>query len=203
MRAYARRQSPGVRNGRVQKKNNHLGDPSDYFAYKQRELRIVRERPGEGYRHVLTVQDVRDFLELLPEPEPLLDGINAIVLAEGDGRTYGVYHYPSAVVELMAWPRELSRWTSRKFYEEDRGIFDRLAVECGPEEDGWFLCHWTVEQARAYLLIGVLVHELGHHHDRMSSRRQVDCGRGEPYALAYTARFEEVLWDRYTRRFGL
>jgi hypothetical protein len=203
MRAYARRQSPGVRNGRVQKKNNHLGDPSDYFTYKQPELRIVRERPGEGYRHVLTVQDVRDFLEILPEPEPLLDGINAIVLAKGEDGVCGRYHGRSAVVKLMAWERGLSTTIARRYYDEDRAILERLGLDCEPEKDGEILCHWTVEQVRAYLLINVLVHELGHHHDRMSSRRRATCGRGEPYALAYAARFEEVLWDRYTRRFGL
>jgi hypothetical protein len=191
-----------VKNGWVEKKHNHLSNPSDYFSVTQPELRIVRERPGEGFRHVLTVQDVRDFLNLLPEPEPLLEGINAIVLAEGEDGMYGRYYRRSAVVKLMSWPRGMSRWTSRTFYEDDRTIFDRLGVEREPEQDRWMLCHWTVDQARAYLLVNVLIHELGHHHDRMSSRRKTRCGRGEPYALAYAARFEDELWDRYWRRFG-
>jgi hypothetical protein len=202
MQTYARRQSPGVKNGRVEKKNNHLGDPSDFFTYRQPELRIIRERPGEGFRHVLTVQDVRDFLEILPESEPLLEGVNAIVLSEGEPGGYGRYHSDSAVVRLMAWPREINRWMSRDFYYEDRTILERLGIECDVERAGWMRLQWTVEQARAYLLLNVLVHELGHHHDRVSSTRQANCGRGEPYALAYAARFEDDLWDRYWRRFG-
>lgn len=52
MRSTQRRQSPGVKNGRVQKKNNWDVSP-DYYSHEQRELAIDRERPGAGFRHVL------------------------------------------------------------------------------------------------------------------------------------------------------
>jgi hypothetical protein len=48
-----------------------------------------------------------------------------------------------------------------------------------------------------------LLHELGHHHDRMTTRsRRVGC-RGEGYAEGYAWEYERLVWDRYLATFGL
>jgi hypothetical protein len=48
----------------------------------------------------------------------------------------------------------------------------------------------------------ILLHELGHHHDRMTTRSQRYCGRGESYAEQYALRFADQLWDAYFKAFG-
>lgn len=61
----------------------------------------------------------------------------------------------------------------------------------------------TDSQARAYQLLHIFLHELGHHHDRMTTKRQLSTSRGEPYAEAYARRHEGLIWDRYLKVFGL
>jgi len=48
----------------------------------------------------------------------------------------------------------------------------------------------------------VLLHELGHHHDRMTTRSQVDAGRGELYAELYANKYMDRIWEDYVRVFG-
>jgi hypothetical protein len=65
-----------------------------------------------------------------------------------------------------------------------------------------FELRWTEPQARAYQLLCVLPHELGHHHDRMPgpSRR---AGRGDRYADAYANAVFEATWPEYVARFEI
>ena len=65
-----------------------------------------------------------------------------------------------------------------------------------------YLCKFTEAQARAYQLLHILLHELGHH-DRITTKSQKRASRGEPYAEAYALTYEAKIWDVYQRRFGL
>jgi len=96
--------------------------------------------------------------------------------------------------------------TSEKHYHEHADIFARLGVECTPlrDEQGPFVrCEWTENTARAYQLIHILMHELGHHYDRMTTASKQDSTRGEPYAEAYARRYEELVWHRFLKEFDL
>jgi hypothetical protein len=68
-------------------------------------------------------------------------------------------------------------------------------------EDVCYLAEFTESTAQAFLLVHVLVHELGHHHDRMTSPRQRDFTRGERYAEDYAKRYEDAIWPAYCRVF--
>ena len=104
--------------------------------------------------------------------------------------------------------------------QEHRPILDALEVECVPIEQSVehqdFVeglaalgvrrladteLRFTEPQARAYQLLHILPHELGHHHDRITSRRGRRAGRGEPYAEAYANRVLEDIWPSYAREF--
>jgi hypothetical protein len=87
----------------------------------------------------------------------------------------------------------------------DWGLFERLGVETAPVRDGWDdeQLKWTESQARAYQLLHVLLHEFGHHHDRMTNRSKTRAARGEPYAERYALRYEAGIWDAYLQEFGL
>ena len=65
------------------------------------------------------------------------------------------------------------------------------------------MCEFTESQARAYQLLHILLHELGHHHDRITTKSQVRASRGEPYAEAYALQHEALIWERYLDTFGI
>ncbi len=162
---------------------------------------VDRKRPGEGYRHVLNKSDIYRFLELLPDWDRLAIGLNAVVLAPG-GEDADGYHVPG-VVHICAWETGLWRETSRVYYEAHRGIFEGLGVACEETEDGLYLCKFDEAAVRGYQLLHILLHELGHHHDRMTTRSQRKASRGEKYAEEYARLHEASLWDRYQKVFLL
>jgi hypothetical protein len=203
MRHFLRRKSaPKVRDGSVQHKNNWTPTPR-YDRPAGSGVVIYRERPGEGYRHVLLKRDIELFLTLLPDWDELSRGLDAIVLAPGEPDCFG-WHLPG-IVAVCAWERELPQWWCASFFSEHCQILHRLGVKCDPQrddEDPGFLCKFTEVSAQGFLLMHTFLHELGHHHDRMTTRSQRDCGRGEPYAEQYALRYADELWDAYFRAFG-
>jgi len=199
MRNHPRRSGTKVCDGRVRHKN-HWGRSPTVFNTTA-ELRVYREKPGKGYRHLLSQEDVRRFIGLLPDWEELSRGMRAVVLAVGSWDSYGTY-YPAGVVRLRAWRRGLWEWTDGGWYEQYRDLFDRLGVPCEQTPYGCLL-QFTEATARAYQLLHVFLHELGHHHDRMTTRERTHSARGEGYADDYAMRYMDRIWERYLDTCGL
>jgi hypothetical protein len=82
MRRGNRRTATKVRSGRVQK-NNWTPDRHDFHALAQDEIRLVRNDPGVGHRHVLSIPQLRRFIGLLPDWDEVAIGLDAIVLDAG------------------------------------------------------------------------------------------------------------------------
>jgi hypothetical protein len=198
-----RKSAPRVKGGRVQKKNN-WSLTGDYYITPQALPVVDRLDPGPGYRHLLYRKDIHVFVGLLPDWQELSIGLNAVVLAPGSWGDDGSYSVPrgGGVVTLTAWPRDLWEEVSTEYAVGHRDILDRLGVETKSQGD-WVLLKWTESQARAYQLLHIFLHELGHHHDRMTTRRQANTSRGEPYAEAYARKYEGLIWDRYLAALGL
>lgn len=195
-----RKMTPKVRDGRVQRKNRTDfsssvwdSDPSSRF--------IDVERPGRGFRHVLRRQHVVRFLELLPSPEGVLTGLNGILLARGDRELDGWYQH--RVIGICAWPRELTLELWDPYLEKHRETFERLGVPLVPAEGGWARCDFTEHTARAFQLLHVFMHELGHHYDRETTRSKRRSSRGEDFAEDYALVHEEEIWDKYCREFSI
>ena len=195
-----RRQSPGVKNGRVQKKNNWELSP-DYYSHPQRELVIDRQRPGAGYRHVLMQRDVERFIQILPDWAEMSVGLNAIVLAPGDWSCFG-YQLPG-VVHLCAWPEEWDMlYEIMSCLERDRPFLERIGVPLETTKEGVW-ARFNLNTARAFLLTNTFLHELGHHHDQMTTKSRRESARGEPYAEAYARKYGELVWQRFVKTFPL
>jgi len=199
MRLHPRKTATKVRDGKVTRKNrtelsNH------YVQVRQDETVIDRLRPGEGFRHYLRKDDVRKFISLLPDWEELCIGLDAIVLAEG-GDTMGWCW--DGVVAVCAWERNLVSDWDTDFVDEHRAILDRLNVDTSAvdNEPDTTECIFTESSIRGFQLMHVLLHELGHHHDRMTTGSQRTAARGEPYAETYALRYADQLWDSYFRAF--
>ena len=105
---------------------------------------------------------------------------------------------------VCAWEADL--WVDFKndteFFDDHEPVFHRLRVLMDKADDGYTMCKFTEAQARAYQLLHILLHELGHHHDRMTTKSQVRASRGEPYAEQYALTYEARIWEHYQETFG-
>lgn len=198
-REYQRRKvSPKVRDGTVQKKNNHR--PTAALGYV-----FARESPAKGHRHVVTKRDIRLLISIIPNWHSLSKGLESIVLTScgenHDGRYVVFDRERTASIQIPAWEGELWRVVAPEYHREHSATFDLLGVVCEPREDGTE-CRFTLEQAKAFLLLHVFLHELGHHVDRMDSKSQRTTRRGEPFAESYANELCSVIWHDYVRIFG-
>ena len=198
-RAYQRRKvAPKVKDGVVQKKHNHA--PTSGLGYV-----LDRQLPARGYRHILTKQDIRDFTDIIPDWKSLAVGIEAIMLtARGydyEGRYEVFSREKTALLEIPAWEGALWTCFTDAYFNQHRTIFERIGLAFEKVEDG-VECRFTRAQAKAFLLLHVFVHELGHHVDRMQTKRQDASIRGEEFAERYANKMLDRLWPAYLERFG-
>lgn len=201
MRSGHRKSAMRVKRGRVQKKNNWDADRRDYFAWSQEEIRLDRKDPGDGYRHVVTIPELRKFIGLLPEWDEIAVGLDAVVLDQGRDEAMG--WYSEGVVSLSAWPAHSGFWweSTPEWTEEARELLSLLDVRID-HSDGRVGLLWTQAQARAFMLLDVLPHELGHHRDLITTRsRRVS--RGEPFADAYARNLLDEIWPVYIQHFDI
>jgi hypothetical protein len=211
MRSVHRKTNPRVRDGKVQRKNRTAVSP--HYSQTPQDRPIVdRQRPGEGYRHLLTKSQLYQFIDLLPDWAELSHGLNAVVLAPGDQRAMG--WCGRGIVAICAWERELHGEWSVDFIADHRGVLDRLGVVIEPVFDDvedeqryrpnpdYQLCRFSETSARGFQLMHIFLHELGHHHDRITTRSQRSASRGEGYAEQYAHRYGEEIWASYFRVFG-
>src|SRR2546430_2326530 len=56
---------------------------------------------------------------------------------------------------------------------------------------------------RAIQLLPVLLHDVGNHHDHMTTRPRRSAARGEWFAENYASQYEAQVWNDYLRSFGL
>ena len=201
MQHINRKSAPQVVKGRVQKKNN-LNPSTDYYDAPLPGMVLVdRKRPGEGYKHVLNKSDIYQFLELLPDWKNLAVGLNAVVLAPGEWSSDG-YHTPG-VVHICAWEEGLWREMTGDHYRAHQDIFERLGIIGEETCDEYVLCKFDESAVRGYQLLHILLHELGHHHDLMTTRSQKKASRGEKYAEDYARTYENSIWQQYQKAFRL
>jgi hypothetical protein len=209
MRSMRRKTTPKVRDGKVQRKNRNAVTPH-YLNTPQDRPAVDRQRPGQGYRHLLTKRQVHQFIDLLPDWCELSRGLRAVVLAPGERGVLG-WHRPG-VVAICAWSRELEEDWDADFIEEHKDVLDRLGVVREPVHhdpiDEWRVhpslerCRFSEASASGFQLMHVFLHELGHHHDRISTRSKRRASRGERYAEQYAFRYSEHIWSKYQAAFG-
>jgi hypothetical protein len=156
--------------------------------------------PRKGFRHLLKRRDLERFIELIPNWDELADGLHWVVLAR-DTDCGG--YYRRGELAICAWESEL--WwedLSKSWYRQHAELLERLDVAVRKVGSRW-VAEWTEDQARAYQLLHVFLHELGHHHDRMTTRSGRHVSRGEAYAESFAFELEEQMWDDFVRVFPL
>jgi len=200
MRNAVRKTGMKVRSGKVQQTNRSELTPH-YLDTDMPGLVIDRRRPGRGYTHLVGQKQLREFVERLPEWDVLQQGLNAIVLDAGDRGCMGWCR--SGVIAICAWENSLV-WENcnSSFYDEHAEILEKLNVPV-IQQNGRIQVLFNESTARAFQLVHILTHELGHHHDRMTTRSQKVTVRGEGYAEEYARRFEDEVIEVYSKMFGL
>jgi hypothetical protein len=192
-----RRTAPKVKDGRVQKQNRHT--PTAQQGYV-----LDREAPGRGYIHVATKRDLQEFVDLIPEWGKFSHRLERIVLARYSADADATYQFynreETGAIFLNAWPEDLWTELTLQYFQEHETIFSRLGVSCDRSQRKAF-CRFTESQARAYMLLHVFMHELGHHHDQMNQKHW-NSSKGEAYAEQFaTSRFDD-LFPRFVKAFG-
>ncbi len=196
---YYRKTAPGVKNGRVQKKNNHQ------FTVWENCI-ITRDTPKRGYRHLISQKDVKDFLSVFPDWHRYGHGIERIQLTSGSEGYYGCYYHHwregTGSIEIPAWEKDI--WTEYDygFYKEHQNIFETLKVTVSRKDDS-VKCHFNIKQARAFTLVHVLTHEIGHHYDKMTGINSQFCSRGEDFAEQFSMDLFPIIYPAYVDIFGL
>jgi hypothetical protein len=195
--SFNRRTATKVKNGRVQRKNRHA------FTSRER-LEIARQSPGASRRHVLSKRDVLAFIDIIPDWDKLSVRLERIVLSAVDSDWDGWHQFyhreETGGIFLNAWEEDLWVRLGHKYFSDHESIFRRLGVSHDQCKDD-VLCRFTEPQARAFTLLHVFMHELGHHFDRMTQKHS-DSSRGEDYAERFaTSRFDALYGD-YVRVFG-
>jgi hypothetical protein len=192
-----------VQGGRARRKNNWKPDRHDYWARTQDEIRLDKLAAGSGYRLLMRIDQLRTVIHMLPHWEHVAVGLDAIALAPGRLPVEGRYFTGRGVIDICAWPRRLWDHAAPAGYVADhQWLLDLFGVEYRKNHLGYEI-RWTVAQARAYQLMHILPHELGHHHDLITSRRKRHSGRGEAFAEEYANRVVDEVWPAYIRRFEI
>jgi len=198
MTSHNRKTDPKVIGGKTQRKNNWVRSAKWAHVHPD-EIFVERRDPGKGYKHVVSRRQVIAFLNLLPDWSEISHGLQGVILSEG-GLGRDGWH-GRGTVGVCAWERDLSITVTEIYRTEHVGILRMLDVDSERRDDQWVL-KYTPQQATAFALMHVLLHELGHHHDRMTTRWQAAASRGEAYAERYANEYAPTIWERYQDAFG-
>ena len=189
MKRIQRKTNPKVRDGKVQKKNRHAPTPS-YWNTLQCVPVIDKEKPGRDHRHYLRKDDITRFIQILPDWDELSKDLDAVVLAKGGGPD-GWFH--KGVIGICAWPRDSRVLLDIDGFKEHAEIFERLNVK-SHKQDNHYVCLFSEAQVKAYQLLHIFLHELGHHHNRKTDH-------SKQYTEEYAKKYEANIWQSYINEF--
>jgi hypothetical protein len=197
---FNRRTATRVRNGEVQRKNRHR--PTGHNGYV-----FARESPGRGFRHVVSLEDVRTFIELIPDWDRYSERLARIVLARPmdgwDAAHEFSFREETGAIFLYAWSEDLWVEWFPDYFDSHEPILQALGVSTSPADPKRtrVICRFTAAQARAFMLLHVFLHELGHHYDHIHQKHH-SRSRGEDYAERFANDRFASLFPAYVQAFG-
>ena len=90
---------------------------------------------------------------------------------------------------------------NKDYFNDHKDLFERLGVKYEIKKDG-VICDFNETQIKAYQLLHILLHEIGHHHDRINTKSKRKAPNGEKYAESYAEKYEKIIWNKYFENFG-
>ena len=101
MRPVRRKTAMKVQGGRPLRKNNWTPDRGNYWTRSQDAIRLDKLAPGYGYRHLVTIGQLRAVIRMLPDWDEVAVGLEAIALAPGRLPVEGGYHAAHGVIDRV------------------------------------------------------------------------------------------------------
>jgi hypothetical protein len=192
--------TPKVAGGQVLRKNNHKLTPN-FWNTAQKDVQIHVEKPGKGFKHFLNKRDVIKFILIIPEWDVLSKDLDAVVLSPGGGGVDGYYNN-DGVIEICAWEKEQDILLNSKYFIEHKELFERLKIK-SEQRGKMYFCEFSKDQIKAFQLLHILLHELGHHIDRITTRSKNQSSRGEDFAETFAFAAEEEMFNTYQEAFKI
>ena len=87
-------------------------------------------------------------------------------------------------------------FVNKFYYKDHQALFERLGVKA-TEKGNNFYCVFNEDQIKGYQLLHILLHELGHHVDRIKTKSKITAARGEQFAEDYAFKHEKIIWQAY------
>ena len=195
--SFNQRTATKVKDGRVQRKNRHRPTGHDRYV-------LDRESPGRGFCHVVSKRDVQAFIDIIPDWHRYSERLERIVLAsrsDGCDGAHEFYHREeTGAIFLHAWHEDFWTDLTIPYFDSHQNIFETFGVSYNRQE-ACVTCRFTEAQARAFMLLHIFMHELGHHYDRIHQKHW-DSSKGENHAERFaTSRFNQ-LFPLYVQIFG-
>lgn len=195
--SFNRRTAIKIKDGHVQRKNNHL--PTTHQGYV-----LDRESPGPGFRHLLTKRDLQAFIDLIPDWDRLSTRLEKIIFAtrspSADGEYVFYHREETSCIFLYPWPEDLWMEFRTSYFDAHLDTFEKIGLSYDRSDED-VLCRFTESQARAFMLLHVFLHELGHHHHRLRKKHRRSA-LDENYAERFALQRAEQMFLDYVRVFG-
>ncbi len=162
-----------------QRGNNRSERSSDFYAQEDwydatdsGSTRFVKQRPGEGFMHAVTVDEIKARIAELPErfTEKLevvqlsrMTRKRALFPAYGMQWGRNVYLYPieASLIENYVRPPTPSQIIEAKMFG---GVWTAT--------DGRWTLSWTMKSLKDFYLNNVLIHEIGHVNDERNRNQE-------------------------------
>jgi len=156
-----------------------------------------------GQTLVTTKEDVWKFLRLIPDWKRVSVDLDLIYLdARVSKEADGWYESPEQpTIVLTAFEDDLTIYPGKDYFEQHHALFKRLGVDIQEDDDGDPVCRFDDDSAKAFQLLHILLHELGHHHYRITRGHGRFAGN-EKYAETYALKMERMIWKRYREAFA-
>ncbi|NIP86163.1 MAG: hypothetical protein GTO03_11590 [Planctomycetales bacterium] len=145
-------------------------EPEELVKRGPYDVRIVEQPAGKGFRHVVTVQDIRQRLEQLPAS--FVAPLEVVQLSRMTPKKerFGCYGMQWGSTVYL-YPLEMDRIENRNrppkpAQIQEAEMYGGRWVQRSPHR--WQLC-WTEQAARDFYLNNILIHEIGHLLDERNS----------------------------------
>ena len=112
----------------------------------------------------------------------------------------GWYH--KGIIAVSAWENDISGDFYLDFLDEHQFILDLIGIDYEKRQK---YCHvdFNRDTAKAFQLLHIFLHELGHHVDCMASKSKRQPSRGEQFAEDWANDYAEILFDSYIDHFKI
>ena len=150
---------------------------------------------------VTSKEDLWRFIRLIPNWKRVAVDLDLIYLAaEIDWEADGWYEYPDhPTIILSPFKDDLRMHCCPQYFDEHEPLFRRLGTVITTDKNsGDPVVEFCEDSARAFQLLHIFTHELGHHHYRITQGEGRYSGT-EEYAEKYAYRLERKLWRQVLR----